>query len=95
MRLELPGHDVRTVAHMGWSGISNGKLLSLAAAEGFDAIITNDRGLEYEQNLSSLPLTVVVLLSRSNTIASIRSLYGRLSEALTSAAPGDFIKITE
>ena len=63
MRLELPGHDVFTAAYMGWAGVENGELLRLAAADGFDALVTNDRGLEYQQNLDELPLAVVVVLT--------------------------------
>jgi hypothetical protein len=48
LRPELAGHDVFTAAYMSWSGIENGELLRLAAGAGFDAVITNDRGLEYE-----------------------------------------------
>jgi len=82
MRLELPGHDVFTVSYMKWSGIENGALLRLAAEAGFDAVITNDHGLEYEQNLQSLPVAVVVLMLPSNTIESIRPHYARLQSAL-------------
>ena len=53
LRLEIVGHDVVTVAHQGWSGIDNGRLLALAAAAGFDALVSNDRGLEYEQDAAS------------------------------------------
>ena len=49
LRLELPGHDAYTVAYMNWGGVENGELLRLAAIDGFDAVITNDRGLEYQQ----------------------------------------------
>jgi hypothetical protein len=59
LRPEIVGHDVFTVAFMGWSGIENGELLSRAAAAAFDALITNDHGMEYEQNLANLPLAVV------------------------------------
>ena len=55
IRLELPGHDVITTAYMKWSGIENGELLRRAAEAAFDVVITNDRGLEYEQNLEALP----------------------------------------
>ena len=43
----LPGHDVRTVARMGWASIANGELLRLAVTSGFEAIVTVDRNLEY------------------------------------------------
>jgi hypothetical protein len=42
----IPDHEVRTVQQEGWSGISNGALLRLAAAAGFEAMITADRNLQ-------------------------------------------------
>lgn len=50
LRLLLPGHDVRTTAYQGWSGLSNGALLKAAEDAGFDAIITADQGIRYQQN---------------------------------------------
>ena len=86
LRTEITGHEVFTLAFMGWSGIDNGELLIKAAAVRFDALITNDRGLEYEQNQSGLPIAVIVLLSSSNTMEAIRPLYPALTAALQSLA---------
>ena len=52
---------VRTVQDMGWAGTPNGLLLSLAAAEGFDALVTVDRGIEHQQNVNELPIPVIVM----------------------------------
>jgi hypothetical protein len=93
IRLELPGHEVFTAAYMNWGGIENGELLRLAAGAGFDALITNDRGLEYQQNLGALPLAVVVLLVKANTIEAIRPLYGELLDTLAHLGPCQFVKI--
>ena len=93
IRLELPDHEVITAAYMKWNGIENGELLALAAKEGFDAVITNDRGLEYEQNLDALPVAVVVILARANTIEAIRPLYGPLLAALAGLRPQQFVKL--
>jgi hypothetical protein len=93
LRHEIVGHEIFTVAFMGWSGIENGELLVKAAANGFDALITNDRGLEYEVNQTTLPLTVVVLLATSNTIEAIRPLYAALDAALKSLVPRTLVKV--
>jgi hypothetical protein len=93
MREELPGHSVFTAAYMNWSGIGNGELLRLAAEAGFDALITNDRGLEYEQNPKTLPLAVIVIVSKANTIEAIRPLYPSLLDALTALQPRQFVKL--
>jgi hypothetical protein len=44
LRNDIPGHEVKTVAEVGWAGVTNGDLLRLAAAE-FDLLITVDRNL--------------------------------------------------
>jgi len=94
MRLELPAHDVLTAAYMGWAGVENGELLRLAAAAGFDALVTNDRGLEYQQNLDQLPLAVVVVLASANTIEAIRPAYAELLALLARLRPREFAKLT-
>jgi hypothetical protein len=82
----LPGHEVTTVRAMGWSGFRNGRLLAQAAPS-FDAFLTADKNLEYQQNLSALPLTVVVLRARSNRIQSLEPLLPDLIKLLDRIAP--------
>ena len=67
LRRSLPNHDVRTVVEMGWSGVKNGELLAFAATE-FDAFVTVDKNLPYQQNLTTLPVAVVVLDAASNEV---------------------------
>ena len=67
LRRSLPNHYVRTVVEMGWSGVKNGKLLALAANE-FDAFVTVDKNLPYQQNLTTLPVAVVVLDAVTNEL---------------------------
>jgi uncharacterized protein DUF5615 len=50
LREELLGHEVMTVAEVGWAGVKNGELVLLAARR-FDLLLTVDRNLEYQQNL--------------------------------------------
>ena len=57
LKQELRGHDAKTVQDMGWAGIKNGALLRLADGQ-FDALLTVDQGIEYQQNLSDLSICV-------------------------------------
>ena len=66
----LAEHTVTTVVEAGWSGVKNGKLLALAAGQ-YDVFVTADRNLQYQQNLSSLPLAVVVLSAISFSAQSV------------------------
>jgi len=79
---------------MGWSGIENGELLAKAAQDGFDGLITNDRGLEFEQNTGQLPVSVIVLLAKANTIEAIRPLFPALQSALQTLKPHKLVKLS-
>jgi hypothetical protein len=92
LKRDLSGHDVRTVTETGWSGVKNGPLLRLAAAE-FDAFLTVDHGVEYQQNLLSLNLIIVVMAAKSNDIDDLRPLMPQVRGALKKASPGNIIRV--
>ena len=89
----LPGHEVRTVAQMGWSGTRNGPLLALAAAD-FDVLLTADQNLEHQQDLRTLPIAVVILIAASNRIESLQPLVPELLRVLPALKRGDLVRIT-
>ena len=66
--------QVRTVQQMGWAGSKNGDLLRLAAARGFDALVTVDRGFEHEQNPTDLAVPVVIAIVPRNRLQELRPL---------------------
>ena len=76
------------VQAMGWSSVKNGDLLRRAAAAGFEAFVTPDQNLEYQQNLSRVGFAVVVVRARSNRIEDLVPLVPRLLEVLGTAKPG-------
>ena len=84
LRHELHGHDARTVAYMRWTGLKNGQLLAAAAAEGFDAVITLDEGIEHQQDVSRLPIAVVILHANSNAMEDLQPIVPGLLSALRS-----------
>ena len=77
----LEGHQVESVQRAGWAGIKNGALLTLAAAR-HDAFITADQNLQYQQNLSTLPLAVFVLAARSTALKDLAPLVPELLRLL-------------
>ena len=58
----LTGFEVRTVQEQGWITVRNGELLRLAALE-FGALVTRDRGIPHQQNLSGNKLVIAILRS--------------------------------
>ena len=87
LKRELAGHESRTVQDMGWAGVKNGELLKLADGQ-FDVLLTVDQGLEYQQNLSGLRISVVVMRAASNDVDDLRPLLPAVALALTSIQPG-------
>ena len=93
LRRYMPRHDVSTVVGVGWSGVKNGKLLALAAVS-FDALITIDKNMPFQQNLSTLPLPVFVLDAVSNEVAFLLALLPQLEAALLAPKARRFVVIS-
>lgn len=87
------GHEVRTVRQMGWLGTGNGELLRRAREAGFDALITVDRGIEYQQDVTRTGLGLVVLLASSNRVEALLPLAPAVVEALATLRPGQIVRI--
>src|SRR5437763_14593581 len=84
-------HDVATVVEAGWSGVENGELLQLAATR-FDVFVTADQNLQYQQNLSALPITVAVLVALDNRLESLRPAATELLARLGSLPTRSFLR---
>jgi hypothetical protein len=67
----LPPHKVHTVRDCGWNGVKNGELLRLMLSENFDALITFDRNLKYQQNFKKYSIPVIVLNAPDNSFITL------------------------
>ena len=77
---------------MGWSGVKNGKLLALAAND-FDAFITVDKNLPYQQNLTTFPIALIVLDSVSVELPALLPLVPNLERELATLKPKTYVHI--
>jgi hypothetical protein len=64
LRHALIGHSVQTAYEMSWTQLSNGALLRVAEAQ-YDALVTTDQSLRYQQDLSSNRLAILILPTTS------------------------------
>ncbi len=69
----LVGHEALPVQKLGWSGTKNGKLLALAATR-FEVFLTMDGNLEFQQNMATLPVAVLVIEALSNRMRDLEPL---------------------
>jgi len=61
IRRFLQGHTVSTAAQQGWHQLENGELLNAAEAAGFDVLITTDKNMRYQQNLTGRKIAIILL----------------------------------
>jgi hypothetical protein len=78
---------------MGWSSRRNGELLKLMAAERFEAFLTVDQNLEFQQNVRASGIGIVVVLARTNRLKELRPLVSQMLDALRSLTAGDLIRV--
>ncbi len=90
MRLAFPGSAVKTVAGMGWRGLTNGRLLREAAGK-FDLFVTLDQNLEFQNPAASLALGILVLKTRFNDLATNRPQFGAIRDAAARTKLGQVV----
>jgi hypothetical protein len=63
-------------------------------ATAFDVLLTADRSLEYQQNLATFSVGVVVIVTSSLRLDVLQTVLSELRDALTNVMPGELIRIT-
>jgi predicted nuclease of predicted toxin-antitoxin system len=92
IKLLLTGHETATVHEKGWSALEDGPLLTAAQHE-FDVLLTIDRKMEFQQNLSKFRIGMVVAHVLKNQVAHYRAIqtnYPRVSKV----RPGEVVHTT-
>lgn len=82
------GHTVSSTAEMGWKGIKNGELMRRAADAGFEAFLTADKNIQYQQNIGKYQLSVIVFNVYRNTLTELRKKIPSLYELLPTTEKG-------
>jgi uncharacterized protein DUF5615 len=95
LKFKFHGHDCHTVPGAGLAGKKNGELLEIAESRGFDAFITLDKGLEFEQNLSGRRIAVLILGARSNRLADLDPCIPACLDLLQKIKPGQLLRISK
>lgn len=83
LKIDFPEHDVFTVQEKGWNGLKNGELLKVMVADGFHALLTFDKNLQYQQNFNRYTITVFALSARINRYVVLTELSPKVHEFLS------------
>ena len=87
----LPGHTVTKAKDRGWDTLSNGDLLAEAERAGFDVLLTADKNMRYQQNLTGRRIALVVLSTPQWPV--VRLHMERIAAAVNAATPGSYIEV--
>ena len=74
LKNDFLSHEVFTVRDKDWQGIKNGELLKRMIQEDFDALLTFDKNLQFQQNFARYSIAVFVLSARINSYEELSKL---------------------
>jgi hypothetical protein len=87
----LPGHEIKTSGQMGWSELKNGDLLRAAEDAHFEALVTTDKQMRYQQNLRGRKIRILVL--PTTEWSDIREHVESVRTAIDTTAVGEYREI--
>jgi hypothetical protein len=91
LRHALLGHSVSTAHEMDWTELDNGALLA-AAETSFEALITTDQSLPYQQKLSGRSLAILILPTTS--WPKIQAHLVQIVAAVDALCRGDVVQVS-
>ena len=90
-RYLIDRHTVTEARARGWDQLVNGDLLRVAEAAGFDVLLTTDKNLSYQQNLSGRTIAIVVLGQGRWSV--MQHAVPAIVNAVNAATPGSFFEV--
>jgi hypothetical protein len=92
-RAKLPEFEIRTVQEEGWGSFRNGELLRRAEGR-FDVLLTADRRMQYQQNLTVFGIGVVVIVTPRLQLQVLERALQPLRQAISSVVFGEVVRVT-
>jgi hypothetical protein len=90
----LPGHEILTTQEMGWASYKNGTLLSAAEGDGFAMLLTVDRNIQHQQNMTGRTIAILVMVASSNRLEDMTPLAPTVLTTLAALQPGQIVTVS-
>jgi hypothetical protein len=91
LRHYLKEHIVVEAIERGWDRLTNGDLITAAEAEGFDVLLTTDKNMRYQQNLTGRKIAFIVIGNQQ--WPTLRRHVDRVVMAVDAAKPGSYTEV--
>jgi hypothetical protein len=76
----------------GWGRLNNGALLRSAEETAIDLLLTTDRRIRYQQNLTGRKIAIIVLVGTTKW-SRVRLHLERIAAAVNAAGPGSYTEV--
>jgi hypothetical protein len=87
----LVGHEVTYARQIGWHELENGELIQRAEQAGYDALLSTDKNIRYQQNLTGRRIALIVL--GNSQWPDVRLHLDRIAAAIDSCTAGSYIEV--
>ena len=87
----LIGHQVAFARQIGWHELKNGELLRQAEDAGYELLLTTDKNMRYQQNLSKRRIAIVVLGNQQ--WPDVKLHLDRIAQTVNTAIPGSYAEV--
>jgi hypothetical protein len=88
----LSDHTIITAQARGWDRLDNGALLRAAEEAAVDLLLTTDRQIRFQQNLTGRNIAIVVLTGTTKW-SRVRLHLERIAAVVNSATPGSYTEV--
>jgi len=82
LKMDFAGHEIYTIRDKGWQGKTNGELLRLMLSDNFDALLTFDKNLQYQQNFNKYSISVLVINAEDNSYITLKEVVPAIKQAI-------------
>jgi hypothetical protein len=87
----LRPHEAVHASQLGWADLANGDLIRAADENGFHLLITGDRNIRYQQNLTRVGCSIIELSTQH--WPTVRINIDQLLAAVSTAISGGYITV--
>jgi predicted nuclease of predicted toxin-antitoxin system len=87
----LTGHDVSFARQIGWHELENGELIQRAEDAGYEVLVSTDKNIRYQQNLTGRRIALVILGNQQ--WPDVRLCLDRIAATVDACEPGSYTEV--
>jgi hypothetical protein len=87
----LSGHEITYARRIGWHELENGELIEKAEEAGYELLLSTDKNIRYQQNLTHRKIAIVVLTDQQ--WPNVRLHLEKIADAVNAATAGSYAEV--